>query len=446
MTSRPNILLLISDDHRWDVLGALGHQDVRTPHLDALAREGVLFSHLHCMGSCVPAVCMPARAMLHTGRNLFRIPREMTYDANCPAPSPSNLADTLLLGEVLRASGYESYHVGKWHNGRESLRRSYDGGDAIFLGGMCSHYAVPCHPWDPEGVYSRDTERVSHRHSDDIFSGSAVQFLVSRESAAPFYLQVAFTSPHDPRMARPPFRDLYHPEMIAIPPNCLPAPAFDNGALQIRDELIEPAPRSEDAVRKHLADYYGMVSGLDDAIGQVLLALDHCGARENTLVIYVSDHGLSLGQHGLMGKQNLYDHAIRAPLILSGANLPRGEISDALCYHFDVFATILEAAGLSQPSGTDGVSLFRALEPGPYWPRQDVRGYYRECQTMIKSHAAKIIRYHVNGESREERFDLATDPWEMRNLFNIENPETLRPELAGELSKLAEYGFEGIPS
>ncbi|MBL8993981.1 MAG: sulfatase-like hydrolase/transferase, partial [Spirochaetia bacterium] len=315
---RPNILITIADDQRHDALGPA----VLTPELDRFAREGCRFTHAHVMGSMVPAVCVASRAMLMTGRSIFDIPASLTYgdymgkNEGAYLPPPEGAP---LLGELFSASGYETHAVGKWHSGRESFVKSFRGGSRIFLGGMGDQYRIPTFDFDPSGKYPDEKKVVIPRFSTDLFTESACDFLSNRKKDRPFFLYTAFTSPHDPRTPPKEWLDLYPPEKIPLPENFLPEHPFDNGELRIRDEMLAPHPRTPEIIQRHIADYHAMVSHLDHSIGKIHKALKDSGEWENTIVLHTSDHGLAVGRHGLMGKQNMYDHSMRIPLIFGGA-------------------------------------------------------------------------------------------------------------------------------
>src|SRR5262249_51224011 len=157
-----------------------------TPHLDKFVAGGFTFTHAFCMGSTQPAVCVPSRAMLLSGRSLFRV------DTQLPK-------DTPLWPEVFRKAGYVTHGIGKWHNGPASYARCFDGGDAIFFGGMGPHEALNVHPFDPSGRYAKDHAKLSKTFSSELFADAAIQFLKGHNGDRPFALYVAFTAPHDPR-------------------------------------------------------------------------------------------------------------------------------------------------------------------------------------------------------------------------------------------------------
>jgi arylsulfatase A-like enzyme len=410
---RPNILLVIADDHRADAIGALGHPVVRTPVLDTLVRDGTAFTRATIMGSLMPAVCAPSRACLLTGRSLFQAD-EVPVLARGPHFEVRIPADACTLPERFRAEGYDTFFTGKWHNDVPALLRSFAQGKDIFHGGMCEHTAVPVRDLDE---IRRDAPvRTGARFSTELFCGAAEEFLRLRAPGRPFFACVALTSPHDPRTPPAEFRALYEARRLPLPGNFQPAHAFDNGELAIRDELLAPRPLAPAVVREHLADYYGMISHHDASLGRVLAALDETGEAVHTLVVYVSDHGLALGSHGLLGKQNLYEHSVRVPCLLRGPGVPAGFRCGALAYSLDLYATLCELAGVRAPPGIESRSLRPLLAAGVAPVREDLCAAYMDCQRMVVDGRWKMIVYRVGGVERVQLFDLEADPDEGRDL------------------------------
>ncbi|MBM4017314.1 MAG: DUF4976 domain-containing protein [Planctomycetes bacterium] len=399
---RPNILFLFSDDQRFDTIGALGNEIVRTPNLDRLAAAGTAFTHAYIMGGNQGAVCGPRRAMMLSGRTLWR--------------AVAGLAGEPLWPEVLRKAGYATFGIGKWHNGPPAYARCFSGGAEIFFGGMSDHLKVPVHDFDPEGKYPKAAQRVAEKFSSELFADAAVRFLREYKGGAPFALYVAFTAPHDPRMPPEKFAAMYPPEKMPLPRNFMPEHPFDNGDMKGRDENLAPHPRPPEVVRKHLAEYYGMISHLDGEVGRILAALDETGRAADTLVIFAGDNGLAVGQHGLFGKQNVYEHSVHVPLILRGPGVPAGERRDAFVYVFDLCPTILEAAGVAVPDTVEGKSLSPVLKDKSARLRDSVFTAYRDLHRAVRDERCKLIRYSVKGEKHVQLFDLSADPWEMKDL------------------------------
>ena len=430
----PNFLFLIADDHRHNAIGSLGNPAVHTPTLDALAAAGTALTSTYIMGSTSNAVCMPSRAMLLTGRSLFRV-----FAPNPDGLSPYPMdAEIPTFPQLLRTAGYRTYGVGKWHNERELFARSFDAGGSIFFGGMSDHDAVPLHDFDPNGVYPPEAVSIGNGFSTEIFVDTAIRLLNEHPADQPFCMYTAFTSPHDPRTPPAEVAAKYPPADIKLPSNFARMHPFDNGHLHGRDESLAAHPRDPDEVRRHIADYYGMISHLDAQIGRLLDALQAAGLADDTIVVYTADHGLAVGQHGLLGKQNVYDHSLRVPLIFRGSGIPAGQRLEGLCYLHDVFPTILNLAGVEVPPGCEGVSLAPALEGQETGTRDTVFAAFQggqdlapdeSRQRMVRRGDLKLIETCMAGRTLLQLFNLADDPWESRNLADD-------PAHAGRLAEM----------
>lgn len=416
---RPNVLFLFSDDQRHDTIHALGNDEVRTPNLDKLVEGGFTFTHAFCMGSTVDAVCQPSRAMLLTGRTLYHAPRLIPKDVP-------------LWPEEMRKAGYVTFGTGKWHNGPEAFARGFSAGGAIFIGAMSDHRMVPVHDFDPSGKYDKKDLHVGEEFSTELFADAAVKFLKEYKEDKPFFLYAAFTAPHDPRTPPKEFAELYDPAKLSVPKNFLPVHPFNNGDLKVRDELLAAWPRTPEMIRRHTADYYGMISHLDAQVGRILEALDKSGKAKNTIVIFSSDHGLALGQHGLLGKQNLYDCSMRPPLIIKGPGIPKGK-SDVLCYLLDLFPTVGELTGVKMPEGVEGKSLVPVLGGKEKGVRDSLFLAYREVQRAVRTERWKLIRYvQVN---KTQLFDLEKDPHEITDLADDPKQADRGKELLKQLEE-----------
>ena len=441
MSTRPNVLFFFTDDQRFDTLHALGNPHIHTPHLDRIAARGTVFTHAHIMGGSCPAVCMPSRAMLHSGRTLFHIEGQ---GQGIPTTHTT-------LGECLQQAGYTTFGTGKWHNGPASYARSFTHGDRIFFGGMSDHFEVPLNPFDPTGQYPKD--RIYHeskRHSSDLFSNAVIDFLQHHDATDnPFFAYLSFTAPHDPRDTHPKFHAMYDPDKLPTPENFLPEHPFDNGELKIRDEMLAPFPRTPEVIRKHLADYYAMISHIDAAIGRVLATLDATGQTDNTILVFAGDNGLAVGRHGLMGKQNVYDHSVHVPLMFAGPGVPRGETRDAFAYLLDIFPTLCDLTATPITDSVEGHSLCPALACCSEPVRDTLFFAYRHFQRGIRDRRHKLIEYNVDGARTTQLFDLVADPFEMHDLAaassHAEPLARLRAELArwqGELDDPDEFGMQ----
>lgn len=425
---KPNILFFFTDDQRFDTIHALGNADVQTPTLDRLVAEGTTFTHAHIPGGTSGAICMPSRAMLHTGRTLFHL-----EGAGQGIP-----ADHVMLGEHLQAHGYRTWGTGKWHNGPASFARSFSDGAEIFFGGMDDHWNVPAFDYDPTGNYDsvlpqcpdafrsnalkiRKGDHVrAGKHSSELFAEGAIDWLTQCDSDDPFFMYLSFMAPHDPRTMPQAYLDMYDPEDVPLPKNFMGGHPFDNGDLKVRDEVLEEFPRDPDKVRRHIAEYYAMITHLDAQMGRVLDALTVSGKADNTIVVFAGDNGLAVGQHGLLGKQNMYEHSVRVPLIFAGPGVPAGERRSAYVYLLDIFPTLCALIGVDTPSSVEGASLVSAMEDGDVQVRETLFAAYRGFQRMVKDERFKLIEYAVNGRRTTQLFDLETDPLELHNLADDE--------------------------
>jgi len=433
-SDRPNILFFFTDDQRFDTINALGNAEIQTPTMDRLVAEGTTFTHAHIPGGTSGAICMPSRAMLHTGRTLFHL-----EGAGQNIPD-----DHVLMGEHFQAQGFQTWGTGKWHNGPASYARSFSNGAEIFFGGMDDHWNVPAFDYDPSGEYEgrlpqcpdafrsnelkirRGDHVTAGKHSSELFAEAAIDYLEGYDSDDPFMMYLSFMAPHDPRTMPQAFLDLYDPEKITLPRNFMGGHPFDNGDLKVRDEVLASFPRDPHDVKRHLAEYYAMVTHLDAQMGRVLAALEATGKMDNTIVVFAGDNGLALGQHGLFGKQNMYEHSVRVPLVFSGKGVPKGERREAYVYLLDIFPTLCDLVGVDIPKTVEGTSLVSALHDAHDHVRDTLFSAYRQYQRMVKDDRFKLIEYVVDGRRTTQLFDLQNDPFEMHNLADDDaHAETL---------------------
>ena len=438
---KPNILLMMADDHRAQSICALGAECLHTPTMDRLIGEGTCFMRNWHTGSYHVAVCVPTRAALHTGTCVYQASRQKDFrDAPQPdiyAMNPARKA----LGQALGEEGYHTFFVGKWHNDSASLNRSYGDGAGIYLGEMrrSDHYDLPISDYHADGNYRREDARVFDRHSTEIFTEEAVKFIDGYADEAPFFLTVAFHSPHDPHQAPEAFTRLYPPSRDLLPENFQQHP-FDQGHDRVRDENLAAFPRQEDEICQTIAAYYAIIQHQDYHMGLILEALERRGELDNTIIVYTADHGLALGQHGLMGKQNLYEHSAAVPLVFRGPGVPGGVRYDRLTQTPDVYPTLCELAGVEVPSSVTASSLAPLMRD----PSTVIHEYqfclYFNLQRSVSDGRFKLIRYYQQepdhtglstGTNTVQLFDLRNDPWEKHNLYGQE-------DYAGEAGRLAE--------
>lgn len=406
-TKRPNIIFLLADDERNNTLKSLGNSEVITPNLDKLVEGGTTFKNAYIMGAMNGAVCSPSRAMLMTGRSLFNIdPTGNTIDA----------AHTTM-PKTLGNAGYHTYHIGKWHNGRPAFINSFMDGSRIFFGGMHSQYNVPTYEFDKGGDYSEAKMNTpSPKHSSELYADAGVEFLENYDDEKPFYLNLAFQAPHDPRQMPQEYLDMYDTTNISIPKNFMPEHPFDNGEIDIRDEWLAGYPRTKPEIKANIAAYYAMITHLDAQIGRVLKALEDRGMTENTIIVFSGDNGLAVGQHGLMGKQNLYEHSINVPLVFIGPGIPEGKTNDNFAYLFDIYPTLADIAGIAIPETVMGQSLLSSIEDPALKTRENMFYAYKNFQRAARNEDWKIIMYNVDNKITTQLFNLKIDPLEINNL------------------------------
>lgn len=410
---RPNVLFLFSDDQRADTIAAHGNSHIRTPNLDRLVKRGVSFTRAYGMGSMQGAVCVPSRAMLLSGRTLFRVPGDLKGVTTWP--------------EMYARAGYRTFMTGKWHNQQASALRAFTFGKSVFFGGMGDPYELPVA--DITDKRTLTAARKSGKHSVELFAGGAIDFIKSQKgSDQPFFAYVAFNLPHDPRVAPKEHHDIYNAKKPPLPPNFLPQHPFNNGPDIIgRDEKLAPWPRTPEVVRQHLADYYAAITFMDAQIGRIIEALRAAGLEDNTIIVFTSDSGLAIGSHGLFGKQNLYDHSLRVPLIMAGPFIPQNQQRHGMCYLLDIFSTLGDLCGVEYPKENEGRNFVGLLSGRVSQGRDELFFAYRDTQRAVRDDRWKLIVYpQIN---HRQLFDLKDDPHETKDISQD-------PALAARLDRL----------
>lgn len=385
---KPNVLFLFADDMRADSLGALGDKTVKTPHLDTVVQRGFVFRNAYCLGGNSPAVCLPSRNMLLSGNAYFRW-KNVTTEAGRPGMyAPGDRPNFPL---SLQDAGYETYHHGKKGNTAPPIESKFQ-----------------THKY----LKNDQAERQSGEPGQEIVD-DAIAFLQDRQRDKPFFMYLAFGNPHDPRVAAPKYLQQYDAATIPLMKNYLPVHPFNNGEMVVRDEQLLPWPRTEAGVRQTLHEYYATITAMDFHIGRLLKRLDDLRLTDDTLIVFSADQGISIGSHGLLGKQNLYDHATKSPLVFAGPGIPQGH-SDALIYLLDIYPTVCDLVGAPLPQGIDGISAKSLIEGKTKSLRPELFFSYMAVQRAIRDDRWKLIRYpQVNVT---QLFDLQHDPDELHNL------------------------------
>ena len=307
--------------------------------------------------------------MLLTGRSWMRIPGCSGAATNADDPAS-------FLPRVLSNAGYQTFHMGKTGNGFELGTREFEINIVDDARGMT-----------PDNDRAHCCKRLADR---------IIEFLRSREAGGegrPFYAYLAPPVPHDPRKAEPRFHKLYDPGNVKLSASFLPLHPFDNGEMKLRDEKLAPWPRTPKDTQRQNAEYYPCISGLDHHMGRIFNELKATGLWEETIVVFSSDNGLFMGDHGLFGKQNLYESGgMHVPLAIAGPGIPEGR-SDALLYLMDLFPTFSEFAGAEIPEGVEGRSIIPILKGEAARVREVLYTGYRKCQRSIRDDQWKLISY-----------------------------------------------------
>ncbi len=409
----PNVVFIFADDQRADTIAALGNPVIKTPNLDRLVKRGVAFTRAYMQGGNQGATCVPSRAMLLSGRSLAQIDEKLLKHQTWP--------------HAFGAAGYATFATGKWHNGPPSISKSFQQAKALFVGGMVNPLKAPTSDMLPNGKLTPG--KVSPKHLCEEATDETLAFLKSQDGKRPFFSYLAFDGPHDPHIVPEGFPIDYTPASIPLPPNFLPQHPFDNGEMVIRDEQLLPWPRKQADIQTMLAEYYRYVSFLDVQVGRVLDAVDASPYAANTIIVYAADSGVARGSHGLIGKQNLYEHSMRVPLIVAGPGIAADKRSEAMCYLFDVLPTLGKLCGVATPPGSNGREFAAVLKD----PAQPARPFlmfgYKSIQKALNDGRWKLIRYpHVD---RTQLFDLQSDPYETKDLSALpEHAERIKAMLA----------------
>jgi arylsulfatase A-like enzyme len=424
-----NVVFILADDLRPDALGCTGNPAVKTPNLDRLAARGTLLTR----ATCGYPICHVSRTEILTGRCLT--------NADVPGHPLTLDAQWTLWPEAMRRAGWHTAYSGKWHTPGTPQQRGYAETSALFSSGGAKGAplsfplsSMGCKVtgytgWtfkDDGGKYDPyDTVGLTPETDARITDGATA--VIRKHSGEPFFLHVNFTAPHDP-LLYPRFTDRVDDTPLLLPKNFRPEHPFDHGNLTGRDELIVPAPRRAGAVTRERAVYFTLVANLDAQVGRIIRALEQAGVMDRTLLIFSSDHGLALGSHGLMGKQNQYEHTIGVPLIIAGPGVRADARSAVQCYLRDLFPTVCDLTGIATPPSVQGRSLAAVLRGGNVENYPAIFGRFTDTQRMTRTADGwkliwypKIARqqlFHVS-EDPDELRDLALDPSEEKRLHQM---------------------------
>jgi arylsulfatase A-like enzyme len=431
-SERPNILLILPDQMRATAMGCMGNREVQTPHIDALAKGGILFRRTYAN----TPVCCPARAILLTG----------TYPhVNGMMANDLRLRESqVTIAEILQAAGYRTGFVGKWH---------LDGGprDPGFVPpgprrqGFAFWAAYECHHRHFQPTYFRDTPDVItvRKFEPEASCDFAVEFLQSQPKDQPFFLTVQMGPPHDPYGAPEEYMRRYAPERITPPPNWRPGSESRPVAGKGRKSAKAVIPVVPPGGLEEIAAYYAAITAVDDQVGRLMKTLADLGLEENTIVLFTSDHGDMLGSHGMRRKRKPHDESARVPGIVRWpARIPEGQVVDTLFSHVDIAPTLLALAGQSVPSQMQGTELSQVARGettnGPDEVLLQIFVPFNPDQVARPWRGIVTSRYTYARFEQEPwvLFDRERDPAELDNLSDKPEHAELRKQLDTRLAAL----------
>lgn len=413
---KPDVLFLFADDFAFDCVGATGNQEVATPNIDRLFQRGARFTRAYNMGAWGGAVCVASRTMLVTGKFVWKAHQD--YDQTDQLYRQQGM----LWPQLMKQAGYDTYFTGKWHI-RADAGKAFDVARHVRPGmpnqtpaGYDRPKEGEADPWSPhdrafEGFWK------GGKHWSEVTADDAIDYLgMAKHKPSPFFMYVAFNAPHDPRQSPKEFVDKYPPGKVRVPANFLPEYPYEIcGNRTLRDERLAPFPRTEHAVQVNRGEYYAIITHLDAQIGRVLDALEQSGRAGNTVVVFTADHGLAVGHHGLMGKQNMFEHSVRVPFVIAGPGIAAGRSIDVPIYLQDTMTTALDLAGARAPEHVQFHSLLPLLHGKSSSHAYDaVYGAYTDSQRMVTVGSDKLILYPKIGKALW--FDIEEDPDEMVDL------------------------------
>lgn len=419
-----NVLFVLVDDLNCDI-ACYGASEVETPNIDALAKTGVRFANAYAQG----VACNPSRASLLTGRNPS-VTRVLDNRTNYRDALP----DAVTLARHFRDNGYFTAIVGK------IAHRGYDDRDAWERHGKFRELPSGAEPSTKQRkARSRQMDRWSVRGGGDnevdhLVASRAIQWLRELERA-PFFMAVGLDSPHPPLVAPRSYFDRYRKTKPALPADFAALPRLGTLAMRANTGLFNgrKAPRAE--AQAMLRAYRATTTFVDAQLGRVLDELDRLGLRENTVVVFASDHGFHLGEKGLWGKNTLFERALRVPLVIAGPGVAAGETSTRTVQLVDLYPTLIELTGLPAPGSLDGHSLVDLLgDPEASWSHPALSWLQRGEVIGI---SARNERYRYTewngGDAGRELYDHHSDPTEIRNLAGQPEQAALVARLSAEL-------------
>jgi arylsulfatase A-like enzyme len=406
---RPNVIFFMTDDQRWDGLSRAGNPYFNTPNIDRIAKEGAYFTNAFVTNS----LCGPSRATCLTGK--------YSHNTGVRVNEGTFPTDQKTILERAREHGYLSAFVGKWHNkrwGRERELDYYFG----FRGQGRYHDPVIQENHSPEQTYSGWVEDILAEKSIDFIRRAHLE-------AKPFMLCHWFKTPHQGCIPAERHKDLYSD--IEFPKPKTFNTDYEGKPKAVREADMKIGGSGETSYvqdwNKFIRDYYRVLTGVDENVGRILDLLDELGLAENTLVIFTSDNGYFLGEHGFFDKRLMYEPSLRIPLVIRYPKaIKPGTVIDEFALNVDFAPTILDCAGIPIPEDVDGKSLRPLLEGREVEWREDFLyeyyaypdWHYVKPNKGIRTGKWKYIHYYDFPRHEYELYDLENDPHEEHNLIN----------------------------
>ncbi len=439
-TKKPNILFIFADDQTFEGIHALGNDEVITPNLDNLAQSGVTFTHTYNMGAWHGAVCVASRAMLNTGRFVWHA--KDAEDNHYPEMKEKGQ----FWSQMMKSAGYDTYMTGKWHV-KMSADTIFEEAKDIRPGMPKSVKEAYNRPQSPEDTTWLPWHKKyggyweGGKHWSEVVGDNAIGFLdEAKVSENPFFMYIAFNAPHDPRQSPKKYVDMYPLENVAVPENFQELYPYKDEmgcGEKLRDEALAPFPRTEYSIKVHRQEYYALITHMDEQIGRIITHLKETGQDKNTYIVFSADHGLAIGHHGLVGKQNMYDHSMRVPLIVVGPDVPENEKRDMQVYLQDLMATTLDLAGVEKPEYVEFNSLIPMInQEVDHSSYPEIYGAYMNLQRMVRTEKFKMIVYPK--AKKVLIYDMVNDPLEMTDLADDANYAEVKTELAAKLKSQQE--------
>jgi arylsulfatase A-like enzyme len=457
--TRPNILFIMTDDHAAGHVGCYGNPLVKTPHIDRLGREGVRFDNAFVTNS----LCAPSRATVLTG--CYSHLHGIRGNSEMKGQIENINRSLITYPQALQAAGYRTGIVGKWH-----LSHDPTGFDTWrILPGQGLYF-------DPEFIENGVRKQYSG-YATDLTTDFALDFL-REPSDKPWCLVYQHKAPHRPFLPPPRFAHLYDDVEIPLPPTFdddyqtrkVAAEAEDMrfdvsiaGDYKDLPANLTPAAKKRWLYQRFVKDYYGAIAAVDDNLGRVLAYLDERKLTDNTLIIYTSDNGFFVGDHGWYDKRFMYEPSLRVPLLVRAPGAPAGQVTPAMAMNIDIAPTILDYAGVPKPASMQGQSLRPVLsgQTPANWRQSIYYSYFENSWQLagkgreamsdpsfqfftphrigphrgVRTATHKLIHYYAEGDVWE-LFDLAKDPQELQNLYGQTGTDTLVATLKAELDRL----------